>query len=69
MMIFTSFSTTKITFDFSPSILNREIRTSIEHPHDIAGYLQHPEVIHVHPKFAHKLTQNNVFFHILTRLF
>lgn len=32
-------------FDFQPAILNCEIRTSIEHPHDIAGYLQHPEVI------------------------
>lgn len=36
----------KSPFDFSSSILNREILTSIEHPHDIAGYLQHPEVIH-----------------------
>lgn len=33
-------------FDFHPAILNREIRTSLEHPHDIAGYLQHSEVIH-----------------------
>lgn len=32
-------------FNFQPAILNYEIRTSIEHPHDIAGYLQHPQVI------------------------
>lgn len=33
------------SFDFQPAIINQDIRTSIEHPHDITGYLQHPVVI------------------------
>ena len=32
-------------FNFEPHILNQRIRTFIDHPHNIAGYLQNPAVI------------------------
>lgn len=40
-----AFPLSQAPFDFQPAIINQQIQTSIEHPHDIAGYLTHPEVI------------------------
>lgn len=41
----TAFPLSEPPFQFQPAIINQEIRTSIYHPHDIDGYVQHPEVI------------------------
>ena len=41
----TAFPLQKAPFDLNPAILNHQIRTSIDRPHDIDGYLKHPEVI------------------------
>lgn len=41
----TAFPLQNAPFDFSPAIINHQIRTSIERPHDIDGYLKHPDVI------------------------
>ncbi|OTG86021.1 hypothetical protein [Acinetobacter sp. ANC 3813] len=41
----TAFPLQNAPFDFSPEIINHQIRTSIDRPHDIDGYLKHPEVI------------------------
>ena len=32
-------------FQFQPAVINQEIHTSIYHPHDIDGYIQHPDII------------------------
>src|SRR5690606_1581501 len=41
----TTFPLTEAPFLFEPAIINHEIRTSPEHPHDIDGYIQHPDVV------------------------
>ncbi|WP_374662995.1 alpha/beta hydrolase [Acinetobacter sp.] len=41
----TAFPLQNAPFDFSPAIINHQIRTSIDRPHDIDGYLKHPDVI------------------------
>lgn len=41
----TAFPLTRSPFDFIPPILNQEISTSSHHPHEITGYLQHPDVL------------------------
>lgn len=41
----TAFPLQNTPFNFYPAITNHQIRTPIERPHDIAGYLQHPKVI------------------------
>ncbi|MCU4415134.1 alpha/beta hydrolase [Acinetobacter sp. WU_MDCI_Axc73] len=32
-------------FNFTPPIINQEISTTVDHPHEIAGYLRHPDVL------------------------
>ncbi|RKG55715.1 alpha/beta hydrolase [Acinetobacter cumulans] len=41
----TAFPLKNAPFNFSPAIINHQIRTSIDRPHEISGYLTHPEVI------------------------
>lgn len=41
----TAFPLTNPPFDFSPPILNQAIQTFSHQPHQITGYLQHPNVI------------------------
>ena len=41
----TAFPLSEPPFQFQPAIINQKIRTSIYHPHDIDGYIQHPDVI------------------------
>lgn len=41
----TAFPLSKAPFDFKPPIINEEITTLIDTPHQISGYLQHPNVI------------------------
>lgn len=41
----TAFPLTKNPFNFQPAIINQEIRTLVERPHDVEGYLQHPKVL------------------------
>jgi hypothetical protein len=38
----TAFPLSESPFKFKPAIINHEIRTQLEHPHDIGSYLQHP---------------------------
>lgn len=40
-----SFPLSQPPFAFEPAIINHAIHTFIRHPHEIAGYLQHPAVI------------------------
>lgn len=40
-----SFPLSQAPFAFQPAIINQAIHTFIRHPHEIAGYLQHPLVI------------------------
>lgn len=41
----TAFPLSAASFNFQPAIINQEIRTFVQRPHDIAGYLQHPQVL------------------------
>ncbi len=41
----TAFPLTAAPFVFDPPIINHEIRTSWQRPHDIEGYLEHPQVV------------------------
>ena len=41
----TTFPLSEPHFQLQPAIINQEIHTSIYHPHDIDGYIQHPDVI------------------------
>ena len=41
----TAFPLSAPPFDFTPPIINREIRTFSQAPHQISGYLQHPDVV------------------------
>ena len=41
----TAFPLSEPPFQLQPAIINQEIHTSIYHPHDIDGYIQHPDVI------------------------
>lgn len=41
----TAFPLSEPPFQLQPAIINREIHTSIYHPHDIDGYIQHSDVI------------------------
>ena len=41
----TAFPLTKPPFQFEPEIINHGIRTHIHRPHDITGYLLHPQVV------------------------
>ena len=43
----TAFPLSEPPFQLQPAIINQEIHTSIYHPHDIDGYIQHPDVIKV----------------------
>ena len=43
----TAFPLSEPPFQFQPAVINQEIHTSIYHPHDIDGYIQHPDVIKV----------------------
>lgn len=40
-----SFPLSQPPFEFQPAIINQAIHTFNRHPHEIAGYLQHPAVI------------------------
>ncbi|WP_336018260.1 alpha/beta hydrolase [Acinetobacter lwoffii] len=41
----TAFPLSEPPFQFQPAVINQEIHTSIYHPHDIDGYIQHPDII------------------------
>lgn len=41
----TAFPLTQPPFQFQPAIINHGIRTHIQRPHDITGYLLHPQVV------------------------
>ena len=41
----TAFPLTQPPFQFQPAIINHGIRTHIHRPHDITGYLLHPQVV------------------------
>jgi len=41
----TAFPLSAASFNFQPAIINQEIRTFVQRPHDIAGYLQHPQML------------------------
>jgi pimeloyl-ACP methyl ester carboxylesterase len=41
----TAFPLSEPPFNFSPAIINHEIQTSPQHPHNIDGYIQHPQVV------------------------
>ena len=42
----TAFPLSEPPFNFQPAIINRQIQTFAAQPHEIMGYLQHPDVIH-----------------------
>ncbi|WP_213064110.1 alpha/beta hydrolase [Acinetobacter indicus] len=41
----TAFPLSEPPFHFKPAILNRQVQTPVDRPHEVYGYLQHPQVL------------------------